>query len=295
VRMRGREFLTAVTTGNISFTRGAVMYAVPISPSAIPDQRLLLMSQLYTRYIFKTFRVTYEPTAGTQNGGSIMMYGDYDPEQNGSIYGGDGNLRYAYTHDCAENSIWEHQSVTITDEAYNDMLYVDPSTELRWCVQGNFWMLASGAITQPLELGKLILDYEIDFALPDYGGVVTNPTVSQGLATTYSGAAAGANILFIASGLPKGLYLMIIRSAPTTTLNVYENPQSFIASANQFVMNPGMAFWIIVSASGGFSASAQPITSLGNDSAYPYVVANLVVTAGGFNADYYQLQLPSLN
>jgi hypothetical protein len=244
LRVTGSEYLTSLVVPTGGPGRGSCLYSVPINPFVITDARLQLMSQMYTRFIFRRFRVTYEPTAGTQNNGSIMLFGDYDPAQNASLAGGDNSLRYAFTHNCRECSIWEEQSVTITDAPYDEMLYVDPTEELRWCFQGNFWCLLAGSTsnTAALEMGKFILDYEIDFAVPDYGGPLTMPNSTFSYSASIPTLVIGSS--FKINGLPISTLCFV--TIQSITGLVPANPTLYKNSSDYYLGNVSAGFNLTV-------------------------------------------------
>jgi hypothetical protein len=263
IRLTGSEYLTSLVVPVNGPGRGGCLYTIPINPFVITDARLQLSSEMYTRFIFKKFRVTYEPTAGTQNNGSIMLFGDYDPKQNASLAGGDNSLRYAFTHNCREASIWEEQSVTITDGPYDEMLYIDPTQEVRWCFQGNFWCLLAGSTSNAaiLEMGKFILDYEIDFAVPDYGGPLLIQNSSFGTNLTIATSAANAPLHI--TGLTNGtLNLVILQSvgaalAPQSP-QLYKDSDDQQLAVNVFNLVPGQAFYVYTTTGGTSYAFVDP-------------------------------------
>jgi len=285
IRMAGSEYMTSLVVPATGATRGACLYTIPVNPFVIVDARLQLASQMYTRYIFKRFRVTYEPTAGTQNNGSIMMFGDYDPKQNASLAGGDNSLRYAFTHNCKEASIWEHQSVTITDSPYDEMLYIDPSQELRWSFQGNFWCLLAGSTsnTAALEMGKFILDYEIDFAIPDYGGplAIANPTFAGNI--NIPAGTAGNPIRF--NGLTTGsLNLVTLLTQPSTTPAsplLFRDSGDQQLGANAFNLQIGQAYYVYTTTAGISYVFVDPSLWSQDNLAGECCIINTPITAPG--------------
>lgn len=306
VEITGQELLTVLTSGAVAPTRGSVLYGIPIAPAVIPDARLVQLSNLYTRFLFTEFRVSYRPTAAATVNGSILMFGDYDPSQNPSIYTGDGNLRYAYVHNVSEASVWEGQSVKVDDRYYQDLLYIDANDELRWCVQGNFWALAAGNLPANTEFGKLFLDYKIVMAVPDMGSTITNPPQTQGTVCTVpiGGATyntAGTPFQFTRpAGMTDGLYLMIVRVAPSTgTIPVLRANLDAVGDNSSPALNfqPGCAFWVKMSQNNGCNLCLQPVVSYGNGNPPAGWVCsyNTIATATSFTADFFGLQTPYIN
>lgn len=305
VEVSGTELLTVLTSSSTAPTRGSVLFGLPISPSVIPDARLQQLANLYTRYIFTEFRVSYRPTANATVSGSILMFGDYDPSQNPSVYTGDGNLRYAYVHNVSESSVWEPQSMKVDDRYYKDLLYLDANEELRWCIQGNFWALAAGNLPANTEFGKLFLDYKVVMAIPDMGSTITNPVIQQGITVTAPVGGVVTNTgglpfgLNQPGGLTTGIYLMVIRSGVLSgtvpqlcpNLDSYGDPN--IAT---IPLAAGVAYWAKVSP-GIVYLSTQPVVSYG--SGQPpngwIITRNTISTAATFTADFFGLATPQFN
>lgn len=299
--IKGQEFLSAITSSTTAPVRGSALYGMPISPSVIPDARLQLLGQLYTRFIFEEFRVTYRPTANATTNGSMLMFGDYDPSQNPTIYVGDGNLRYAYVHDLSESSVWEPQHVKVTADHYADLLYLDANEELRWSLQGNFWMLAAGNLPANTEFGKIFLDYSVIFAVPDMGGPISNPVSLQDQTGTLPNTnTVGTVATATTTGIANGMYLMILRTAPAggSTPTWYPNLDAYNngSSALQVPVQPGTAYWVVVS-SNVAKFSLQPVVSLGNGNPVNGYITNggTMTTPSTFKYDLIGLAAPSVN
>lgn len=305
VEISGHELLTVLTSGATAPSRGSVLYGLPISPSVIPDARLVQLANLYTRYLFTEFTVSYRPTANATVNGSVLMFGDYDPSQNPSIYVGDGNLRYAYVHNVSEASVWQGQRVTVDDKFYKDLLYIDANEELRWCIQGNFWCLAAGNLPANTEFGKLWLDYKVVMAVPDMGGSITNPTSLQGVTVTIPtvGNVGGSSFtLTTPAGLTSSSYgLLIVRTAPTggTTPNLRANLDAYNdPAAQQVPFQPGCAFWWKqIGNNNTLNLCLQPLVANGNGNppAGYVVTLNTLSVASTFVADFYTIAAPQVN
>lgn len=249
IRYRGTEYITNLTSVSApagqSTERGQVLYAMPISPQLLADTRLQLASQMYTRYIFRKIKFYYAGTAPTTTTGSLMMFGDYDPSQNPAASPGDAALRYAFTHNCAEFSVWQQACCEINDSVYADMLYCDPDEELRWSVQGCFWLLSSGALPAATELGKLVVEYEIDFAVPDYRGSIDPGTLWQGQCSIAS-TAAGTSLRIVPSVIPaRGSYAMRIDQTPSAALTFNVSKNAYDQAATPLTLAKGMLLWCV--------------------------------------------------
>lgn len=244
VRYRGTEYVTAITTPATTVGRGQLLYCLPVSPMSIVSSRLQLAAQMYTRFIFKKIRFYYSGTAPTTTKGSMMMYGDYDPAQNPGQSPGDGALRYSFTHNAAEFSVWQSAVCEINDAVYEDMLYCDPDAEPRWSTQGCFWLLSSGVIDPSIELGKLVIEYEIDFAVPDYrGNIAVTPASVQ--ACSILATSAGNPIAFTAAGLQRGAYIVRIDNAPSVGVVFNTSYNAYNQGSPALTLQQGQIFFCV--------------------------------------------------
>jgi hypothetical protein len=251
IRLSGREYITNITTTGAT-GRGECLFSLPISPTIIQDTRLALFSSMYTRYIFKRFRLSYHGTAPTTQSGSLTFFGDYDPTQNPMASVGDSALRYAYTHESQDFSVWQSATCEVNDKPYAEMLYTDPSTELRWSVQGNFWVLSSGALPATTECGKIVLDYEIDFAVPDYRGAILSP--SAGSQTfTIPITALGAGIT-LSGALPStGVYFLRVDTVPSSSVTMATSFTAYDMAAPYVPLQKGTGLWMYVKSTGSIA------------------------------------------
>lgn len=247
IRYRGTEYVTNITTPATAPGRGEVLYAIPISPQTIPDTRLQKAAEMYTRYRFRRVRFYYSGTAPTTTPGSLMMFCDYDPSQNPSAAPGDGALRYAFTHNAAEQSVWQKGMCEVTDDVYAEMLYCDPDEELRWSVQGCFWLLSSGGLPAATELGKLVMEYEVDFAVPDWRGDVTSQNMIDTTLTFATNTLGNIPSCIATVDPPRGAYLVLITGAPSAGLPFFTSQNAFAQGLPALYLTKGMAFWALKS------------------------------------------------
>lgn len=250
IRYSGTEFLTSVSTSSTAGSNpapGELLYSMPISPHTIPDTRLSLASQMYTRYIFKKLKFYYLPTAPSTTAGSVLMFCDYDPSQNPLVTGvGDGVLRYSFAHKASESSVWQRQACEITDNVYADMLYNDPDAELRWSVQGCFWLISTGTLPVNTELGKIVLEYEIDFACADYRGSINVTPVTRTTFTFNTKAVANAVDGTFGAAPPPGVYFMRFENFTTGgSVTVNANYNAYAQGAPTFPLQKGAGVFVI--------------------------------------------------
>ncbi len=189
ILLKGSELLTDISTNTTAATAGSVIRMLALNPRLIPSTRLSQFANLYTRFIFKKIHFEYQPVCPTTTAGGLMSFADYDPTENPSTHGA-GALKVAYAHKGAQlSAVYERQHVTVTDADYDDMLYTEPSGDLRWSLQGQYWVLAASAIDALLAMGNLVMHYECVFAVPNIHDL---STASDLFNASYSSAATNA-------------------------------------------------------------------------------------------------------
>jgi hypothetical protein len=79
-QMSGSDFLSTVTVvPNITDPDDRILSVISVSPSLFTGTRLAVMSQLFERYRFVSFRVRYVPAVPTTLGCQLLSYLDTDP------------------------------------------------------------------------------------------------------------------------------------------------------------------------------------------------------------------------
>jgi hypothetical protein len=166
------------------------------------------------------------------------------------------------------------------------MLYTDPSTELRWSTQGNFWILSSGVLAGALECGKIILDYEIDFAVPDYRGVIQSPT-SGSMTLNYAVGSAGFPFNFTGTLPATGVYFLRIDSTPTTSCLVSTTKTAYDMQAPTITLQKGIGVWLYVPSTGGTAYILWSPCFYDRSMLTNAMVCQTAVTAGSFTGVIY--------
>lgn len=292
IRYRGTEYITSISTpASTTVARGQCLYCLPVSPQFIASTRLQLAAQMYTRYIFKSIKFYYSGTAPTTQAGSLMMFGDYDPSQNPGQAPGDATLRYSYTHNAAEFSVWQQAVCEINDKVYEDMLYCDPDAEPRWSTQGCFWLLSSGNISPAnLELGKLIIEYEIDFAVPDFRGTIPFAP-SQQLTLTMAATSASSAMVFSGYAGSRGAFIMRVDNAPTVNIAFNVSLNAYNQGAPAITLQQGQIFFCATTSTGNLIPLWTPdlyaLDSLTNNAC---VVNTTTASSSSFSATLFPIQ-----
>jgi len=171
-RVKGTDFLTAVTIGGTAASAGDVLVSQVVNPRSLGIARLATMSQLYERYKFRSLKFRYSPVSNATINGQIIGYVDYDTYDDPTGLTGLQNLQKAASHYGEKPvQIWQGSEKPV----YWEIKDVDPMTDLyvdsdgsdnRWTNQGRFVLLAASAIAGSTPCGNIYLDYDIEFFIP---------------------------------------------------------------------------------------------------------------------------------
>lgn len=188
-RIRGTDFLTAITIGGTSAAAGDVLVSQVVNPAQLGVSRLATMAKLYERYKFRSLKFRYAPVANAQVTGQLIGYVDYDTYDDPTGISGVQNLQRAAAHygekpvqvwQGSEKPVfWEIKDVDPMTDLYVDSDGSDP----RWTNQGRFVLLAASAIASGTPCGNVYLDYDIEFFIPQL-----EETPSTGFASIWTGA-----------------------------------------------------------------------------------------------------------
>lgn len=171
-RIKGTDFLTAVTIGATAAAAGDVLISQIVNPAQLGLARLMTMAKLYERYKFRSLKFRYSPVANATVSGQIIGYVDYDTYDDPTGISGVQNLQRAAAHygekpvqiwQGSERPVfWEIKDVDPMTDLYVDSDGTDP----RWTNQGRFVLLAASAIASTTACGNIYLDYDIEFYIP---------------------------------------------------------------------------------------------------------------------------------
>lgn len=225
VKMRGREFLSVITTGPQTMSAGSSILALPLNPRVLALPRLSIMSKLYTRFIFNKFCLNYCKSAGTQNNGSLQIFGVYDPTVDPTVRPGETLIAYAAQRGATDLSLYQDAYLTMDDSHFKDLLFLEPDDDLRWTMQGVVFVIASGAIAANLECGKIMLDYEVTFCNDDLEDdqVLAQRNFRNITATIAITSAGGRSEWSISGSPPSGKYYVAVRTNPTNGVTAYRD------------------------------------------------------------------------
>jgi hypothetical protein len=262
VCITGREYMGTVVTDANTFNAGNGMLAFPLNPRALYTSRLEQFAGLYTRFIFKKFRLSYIGMPGTQNPGSIQIFGCYDPEISVGFKAGDPMVGFAENAHCADAKLWDTTSMVMTDEHMKDMLFITADEDLRWTCQGIAYLTSGGTIPVNLELAKVVLDYEVILSSDIVD--IDNILPTRNFTTTLGWGAVGtlSNFTFSSSApaLAPGNYMVTFRTEPSSTLDLYMDFNSSQMGNNdeRTILRKGFIGYITVTVSGTIQLLAKP-------------------------------------
>jgi hypothetical protein len=179
-RMRGSDFLTAITIGGTAAAAGDVLYTSVVNPSALGVGRLNTLARLYERYKFHSLKFRYAPVANAQVTGQLIGYVDYDTMDDPSGTTGAQNLQRAgAAYGEKPVQVWQGSVDPVFWEIKDDKLMTDlycesDGTDPRLTNQGRFVLLAASAIASGVPCGNIYLDYDIEFVVPQLDNSTQN-------------------------------------------------------------------------------------------------------------------------
>lgn len=261
--MRGEEYLSAASTASVTYTPGNAMVGFPLNPRVLITPRLRSMARLYTRFIFKKIELCYEHVAGTQNNGSIQLFGVYDPTTNPCMRPGEALKSYAYNRGASTTGIFEDQKLVMDDRHFKDLLFLQPDDDLRWSMQGIVYVTTGGTIATNLEMGDFKIIYEVVLANDDLDEdeLFETRSYSGSLVVPSGGWTAGGQVTYTNTmSLPAGAYWVTARADPTTAYNVWKDLNSYQTNETneRYAMAKGSGFYLLVPNSGNAIAYANP-------------------------------------
>lgn len=251
VKMRGKEFLSVISTDSLALAGGNAILAIPINPRLLQLPRLSIISKLYTRFLFNKFSLHYTKSAGTQNNGSLQIFGVYDPTINPCSRPGETLIAYAAQRGSTDLALYQDAVLTMDDSHFQDLLFLSPDDDLRWTMQGVVFVIASGAIAANLEAGKIMLEYEITLCNDDLD--LTADVIQRNyraVTTTFATTPAAGTSWQATTGvaIPDGKYFCSFISPPTVAMNVYADNDSYLqANTNKlFSIQKGSGFYCTI-------------------------------------------------
>jgi hypothetical protein len=169
VTLKGTDYLSDVTIVDNS-TEGTILYDTLIHPRAFPTTRIAAFAGLFDKYVYRRFTVKYNPSAAADDGGILVGFCDYDPDED-MISAFQENVRKAASHyGMSFSQVFKQDSWTLKELKKDALFFCEPAdSEDRLVFQGRFLLLqAADEGTDFLNgiKGLLTVDYEIDFWIP---------------------------------------------------------------------------------------------------------------------------------
>ena len=187
-QMSGSDFLSTVSVvPNITDPDDRILSVISVSPSLFAGTRLAVMSQLFERYRFVSFRVRYVPAVPTTLGCQLLSYLDTDPLDDPSvILDGDQLLRQATAHTGSQQWNFNTPKVISLPIRSDGQLYYTGLTKQneRFNVQAKIYLIQvtrpvdinGSPVASPIEAGSLYIDWNVRFETPQINPFsVTSP------------------------------------------------------------------------------------------------------------------------
>ena len=235
-QMSGSDFLSTVSVvPNITDPDDRILSVISVSPSLFAGTRLAVMSQLFERYRFVSFRVRYVPAVPTTLGCQLLSYLDTDPLDDPSvILDGDQLLRQATAHTGSQQWNFNTPKVISLPIRSDGQLYYTGLTKQneRFNVQAKIYLIQvtrpvdinGSPVASPIEAGSLYIDWNVRFETPQINPFsVTSPF-------------ARAVVISIGDSVfPVGSIITVTGLSPGTSYGVY--PQFCCVNQGQTLGN----------------------------------------------------------
>ena len=242
-QMSGSDFLSTVSVApNITDPDDRILSVLSVSPSLFPGTRLAVMSQLFERYRFVSFRVRYVPAVPTTLGCQLLAYLDTDPlDDPSAILDGDQLLRQATAHTGSQQWNFNTSKVISLPMRSDGQLYYTGLVRQneRFNVQAKIYLLQvtrpvdinGSPVASSIECGSLYIDWSVRFETPQINPFAVTSPFAQNI------------ILTIGSSFPPGTIRTLNGFAPNSSYGclpsmVLENNGS--ASASFYRMRPAL-------------------------------------------------------
>ena len=176
--MSGSDFLGPLTVkAVINSPSERILREFDVSPSAYPGTRLAVMSQLFERYRFTSFRVRYVPAVPNTVACQLLVYLDTDPlDEASTIVDADQLIRQATAHTGSQQWNFNSYKAISLPMRSDKQLYYTGLTRLneRFNLQARIVIIQvttpvdfnGQPLVSDLESGSLYIDWTVRFETP---------------------------------------------------------------------------------------------------------------------------------
>jgi hypothetical protein len=187
ITLKGTDYLSDVEIADNSL-QGTILYDTLIHPRAFPGTRIAAFAGLFDKYVYRRFTVKFNPSADATDGGIIVGFCDYDPDED-MINQFVENVRKAASHfGMSFTQVFKPDSWTLKELKKDALYFCEPSdSEDRVVYQGRFLLIQ--AANEGIDFlngikGILTVDYEIDFYVPQLADI---PPLTQNAICEFDG------------------------------------------------------------------------------------------------------------
>lgn len=244
VQVRGHETMGLVSaTDADGKVRLAACY--DLNPACWRNSRLQGIARAYERYRYNSFRVHYIPRAAKTTTGVVSLSCEFDPTDD--LLTGEPGLVSASQHAVfaqgptydAISAAWRRPT---EDKAWYLASYDDSFDNALATSQGRVYSLAGANVAGTL--GTLVLEYDIEFYMPELEAGLTGNQFINGSAVDATVRAPNATFNFVPNGINPdsvGVIRFIISKLTdgTTEMDSYTLQKGTTGSSNTTTLVPG--------------------------------------------------------
>lgn len=199
IRVRGHELLGPVSSNSVD---GGIAAVFDVNPACWKNSRLSLLAQTYEKYRVNRVVVSYVPSVGTSSAGVVAMAVETDADER-LPSGVDALQRMLNTYSSVMGPVWQP----------NKMLFSRNTADTKWysasmlghsqrsdVTQFLIYALSEGTINGII--GRIILEYDIEFIYPELEFVDGGSQFTDGGALINATSNAGEPLLFDSGSNP---------------------------------------------------------------------------------------------
>jgi hypothetical protein len=216
-----------------------------LNPACWKNSRLQGIARAYERYRYNNFRVHYIPRAAKTTSGVVSLSCEFDPTDD--LLTGEAGLVNASQHAVfAQGPTYEPFSAAwrrpSEDKTWYLASYDDSFDNALATSQGRIYALAGANVAGTL--GTLVLEYDVEFYMPELESGLTGNQFLLGSAIDATSRAANATFNFVPNGINPdsvGVIRFIINKMTdgTTEMDSYVLQKGTTGSSNTTTLTPG--------------------------------------------------------
>lgn len=163
----GSDYVGQVNVDAASLGAGSKLLELDVCPSQFTGTRISQIAPLFERYKIRSWKFTYTPAVPSTQAGQLLFYPEYDPEDAENV---DPltRIRQGTAHmGSVLFNVYSPATINfISPDPFTDLFTDGSGDDQRLTIAGLVRLYLVTALTTPVTLGTLHMDYEIEFYIP---------------------------------------------------------------------------------------------------------------------------------